>query len=35
VANVAITTWQDVEAEPIATAQAHFKIQEPSKPDRP
>ena len=35
VANVAITAWQDVEAEPIATARAHFKIQEPSKPDRP
>ncbi|WP_431081114.1 PaaI family thioesterase [Pseudomonas thivervalensis] len=35
VANVAITAWQDVEAEPIATARAHFKIQEPPKPDRP
>ncbi|MDR6960615.1 acyl-coenzyme A thioesterase PaaI-like protein [Pseudomonas brassicacearum] len=35
VANVAITAWQEVEAEPIATARAHFKIQEPSKPDRP
>ncbi|WP_339491742.1 PaaI family thioesterase [Pseudomonas sp. EA_15y_Pfl2_R67] len=35
VANVAITAWQDVEAEPIATARAHFKIQEPSKPDCP
>ncbi|SFO87683.1 Acyl-coenzyme A thioesterase PaaI, contains HGG motif [Pseudomonas sp. NFACC24-1] len=35
VANVAITAWQDVEAEPIATARAHFKIQEPSKPKRP
>ncbi|NUT80349.1 MULTISPECIES: PaaI family thioesterase [Pseudomonas] len=35
VANVAITAWQDVEAEPIATARAHFKIKEPSKPDRP
>lgn len=35
VANVAITAWQDVEAEPIATARAHFKIQEPSKTDRP
>ena len=34
VANVAITAWQDVEAEPIATARAHFKIQEPSKPAR-
>ncbi|MCP2073818.1 UNVERIFIED_ORG: acyl-coenzyme A thioesterase PaaI-like protein [Pseudomonas lini] len=31
VANVAITAWQDVEAEPIATARAHFKIQEPAK----
>ncbi|ROM62529.1 thioesterase [Pseudomonas brassicacearum] len=35
VANVAITAWQEAEAEPIATARAHFKIQEPSKPDRP
>ncbi|SCY88857.1 PaaI family thioesterase [Pseudomonas sp. NFACC37-1] len=35
VANVAITAWQDVEAEPIATARAHFKIQEPTKPKRP
>lgn len=35
VANVAITAWQDAEAEPIATARAHFKIPEPSKPDRP
>ncbi|EJL04336.1 MULTISPECIES: PaaI family thioesterase [Pseudomonas] len=35
VANVAITAWQDVEAEPIATARAHFKIQEPTKTDRP
>ncbi|TWC11661.1 MULTISPECIES: PaaI family thioesterase [unclassified Pseudomonas] len=33
VANVAITAWQGVEAEPIATARAHFKIQEPAKPD--
>ncbi|WLH14194.1 PaaI family thioesterase [Pseudomonas hefeiensis] len=31
VANVAITAWQDVEAQPIATARAHFKIQESSK----
>ncbi|KGU86920.1 PaaI family thioesterase [Pseudomonas mediterranea] len=35
VANVAITAWQDVEAEPIATARAHFKIQEPAKPNHP
>ena len=35
VANVAITAWQDVEAEPIATARAHFKVQEPSKTNRP
>ncbi|MCJ8202886.1 PaaI family thioesterase [Pseudomonas sp. RGM2987] len=35
VANVAITAWQDTEAEPIATARAHFKIQEPSKEPRP
>ncbi|TNF79694.1 PaaI family thioesterase [Pseudomonas sp. ICMP22404] len=35
VANVAITAWQDVEAEPIATARAHFKIQEPAKSDHP
>ncbi|WP_210639886.1 MULTISPECIES: PaaI family thioesterase [unclassified Pseudomonas] len=34
VANVAITAWQDAEAEPIATARAHFKIQEPAKTDR-
>ncbi|MEN2397021.1 PaaI family thioesterase [Pseudomonas halotolerans] len=31
VANVAITAWQDAEAQPIATARAHFKIQESSK----
>src|SRR3546814_3122815 len=31
VANVAITAWQDVEAQPIATARVHFKIQESSK----
>ncbi|UZE22308.1 PaaI family thioesterase [Pseudomonas sp. B21-056] len=35
VANVAITAWQDAQAEPIATARAHFKIQEPAKPDHP
>ena len=34
-ANVAITAWQDVEAEPIATARAHFKIQEPAKTELP
>ncbi len=28
VTNVAITAWQGVEAEPIATARAHFKIDE-------
>ena len=27
VANVAITAWQSTEAEPIATARAHFKIE--------
>lgn len=31
VANVAITAWQSTEAEPIATARAHFKIDEPLK----
>ncbi|MHC8306580.1 PaaI family thioesterase [Pseudomonas sp. PB3P13] len=31
VANVAVTAWQSVESEPIATARAHFKIQEPLK----
>lgn len=35
VANVAITAWQDLEAEPIATARAHFKIQESSKVNCP
>lgn len=35
VANVAITAWQSAEAEPIATARAHFKIQELSKLNRP
>ena len=29
VANVAITAWQSTESEPIATARAHFKIDEP------
>lgn len=29
VTNVAITAWQGEEAEPIATARAHFKIAEP------
>ncbi|WP_095078746.1 PaaI family thioesterase [Pseudomonas sp. Irchel s3h17] len=28
VANVAITAWQSTEAEPIATARGHFKIEE-------
>ncbi|KPA90900.1 MULTISPECIES: PaaI family thioesterase [Pseudomonas] len=28
VANVAVTAWQSTEAEPIATARAHFKIEE-------
>ena len=32
VANVAITAWQSTEAEPIATARAHFKIEESSRP---
>ncbi|WP_339560317.1 PaaI family thioesterase [Pseudomonas sp. EA_65y_Pfl1_P113] len=27
VANVAITAWQSIAAEPIATARAHFKIE--------
>jgi acyl-coenzyme A thioesterase PaaI-like protein len=31
VANVAVTAWQTTEAEPIATARAHFKINEPLK----
>lgn len=35
VANVAITAWQDDAAGPIATARAHFKIQEPAKPTHP
>ena len=32
VANVAITAWQGTCAEPIATARAHFKIEEGSGP---
>jgi len=32
VANVAITAWQGDEAQPIATARAHFKIEEGSRP---
>src|SRR5471030_869519 len=31
VANVAITAWQTTEAQPIATARAHFKIDDPLK----
>lgn len=31
VANVAITAWQSTEVEPIATARAHFKIEQPLK----
>ncbi|MFP3676252.1 PaaI family thioesterase [Pseudomonas sp. SIMBA_041] len=31
VANMAVTAWQSTEAEPIATARAHFKIEEPLK----
>ncbi|MET1068101.1 PaaI family thioesterase [Pseudomonas prosekii] len=31
VANVAVTAWQSTEAEPIATARGHFKIEEPLK----
>ena len=31
VANVAIAAWQSTESEPIATARAHFKIDEPLK----
>lgn len=31
VANVAVTAWQSTESEPIATARAHFKIDEPLK----
>ncbi|MDZ4332713.1 MAG: PaaI family thioesterase, partial [Pseudomonas sp.] len=29
VANVAITAWQTNQTEPIATARAHFKVDEP------
>jgi len=32
VANVAITAWQSTQSEPIATARAHFKIEEPARP---
>ena len=32
VANVAITAWQSTAAEPIATARAHFKIEEVPRP---
>ena len=32
VANVAITVWQSTAAEPIATARAHFKIEELVRP---
>lgn len=32
VANVAITAWQSTAAEPIATARAHFKIEETPRP---
>ncbi|MDY7564381.1 PaaI family thioesterase [Pseudomonas sp. RTC3] len=28
VANVAVTAWQSTSAEPVATARAHFKIEE-------
>ncbi|MGE8069219.1 PaaI family thioesterase [Pseudomonas sp. NPDC089569] len=31
VANVAVTAWQTTEGEPIATARAHFKLEEPLK----
>ncbi|MEZ1315668.1 PaaI family thioesterase [Pseudomonas fluorescens] len=31
VANVAVTAWQTTEADPIATARAHFKVDEPLK----
>jgi len=31
VANVAVTAWQSTESEPIATARAHFKLDEPLK----
>ena len=32
VANVAITAWQSTSTEPIATARAHFKIEEVPRP---
>ncbi|MFJ2367572.1 PaaI family thioesterase [Pseudomonas sp. NPDC087697] len=32
VANVAITAWQSTQTEPIATARAHFKIEETPSP---
>ncbi|KRP42472.1 uncharacterized domain 1-containing protein [Pseudomonas libanensis] len=32
VANVAITAWQSTPAEPIATARAHFKIEDLARP---
>ncbi|APC15255.1 thioesterase [Pseudomonas frederiksbergensis] len=32
VANVAITAWQSTQTEPIATARAHFKIEEAPSP---
>ncbi|WP_338486535.1 PaaI family thioesterase [Pseudomonas trivialis] len=32
VANVSVTAWQNAAAEPIATARAHFKIEEPCRP---
>ncbi|AZE54267.1 hypothetical protein C4K03_2098 [Pseudomonas synxantha] len=32
VANVAITAWQSTPAEPIATARAHFKIEDLAHP---
>ncbi|ROM89768.1 PaaI family thioesterase [Pseudomonas brassicacearum] len=32
VANVAITAWQSTQTEPIATARAHFKIEETPGP---
>jgi acyl-coenzyme A thioesterase PaaI-like protein len=35
VANVAITAWQSTQAEPIATARAHFKIEETDVAPKP
>ncbi|EXF93794.1 thioesterase [Pseudomonas fluorescens HK44] len=32
VANVAVTAWQSTQSEPIATARAHFKIEETPSP---